>query len=271
MAKPIISIITISYNIVDEIERTIASIKSQKFTDFEWIVVDGQSSDGTAEIFKKNDKLIAKLISPAPAGPYDAMNKGAELATGELICFLNGGDEFYDKDALQHVWLAYLEDKDSDLFYGDTDVISEDGTSKSTNYPKLSKRFLLKSMINHQAIFCKLSSFNVVGPFDITYRICSDYDWLLRALYSKGMVAKKIDTTIAKFHLGGMSSYVDVFSEREVIQKGYYSTVYIRVNKLQRSMRNTCNGFIIVLGMVFRGEFSAIMTKVKKKVKVGVK
>lgn len=269
MAKSKISVITISYNIVSEIERTIASLRAQKFTDFEWIVVDGQSSDGTAEVLKKNSKLITKLISPKPAGPYDAMNKGAELATGELICFLNGGDEFYDEGSLQNVWLTYAENKDSDLFYGDTEVVAEDGTSNNTNYPKLTKRFLLKSMVNHQAIFCKLTSYNIVGPFDVKYRVCADYDWLLRALYAEHLVAKKVNATVAKFHLGGVSSVIDVFPERESIQKGYYSTISIVINKLQRSMRNTFHGAAIVLGMLFRGKFSTLAIKVKKKLGVG--
>src|ERR1700761_7114863 len=95
-AQPILSVITIVYNNVNDIERTMLSVLNQTYGHIEYIVIDGKSNDGTLEIIKRYENRIAKLISEKDEGIYDAMNKGIAAATGDYVIFMNSGDEFYD-------------------------------------------------------------------------------------------------------------------------------------------------------------------------------
>jgi glycosyltransferase involved in cell wall biosynthesis len=247
MAKPKISVITISYNIASEIERTVVSIQGQDFKDFEWIVVDGQSSDGTEDILKRHKKFISKFISAKPAGPYDAMNKGLAEARGELICFINGGDELIDHSVLSDTWKQFMTSK-TEILYGDAIICNEKGEDRLESYDIPLKRLLVGSMVNHQAIFCTQHAFRVVGSFDTQYRACADYDWLLRALYRHNISHLHFARPIARFHLGGVSTKIDVYAERRKIQQQYYNhyekiTAYII--KQQRYLKSVYDRFFI--------------------------
>ena len=112
-----LSIITICYNIKDEIERTCKSIVGQTWQDFEWIVVDGGSTDGTLEVLKKYSDRIDILISEKDSGIYNAMNKGIKLANGEWLNFMNGGDNFASNDVLEKVFKN--KNYEADILYGD--------------------------------------------------------------------------------------------------------------------------------------------------------
>jgi len=118
---PKLTIITICYNIANQIERTLKSIENQTFQDFEWIVVDGASIDGTLEILQKYGSRINILISEKDKGIYDAMNKGILKSKGEYLLFLNGGDELNNIDSLKDS-IKYLN-QNFDLIVGNTTII----------------------------------------------------------------------------------------------------------------------------------------------------
>src|ERR1700722_6602734 len=122
--RPLLSVITIVYNNVKGIERTMLSVLSQTYPNIEYIVVDGLSNDGTLGVIMKYENRIAKFSSEKDDGIYDAMNKGLDLATGDYVIFMNSGDEFFDADTVAAV---FASGDDADIYYGETEMIDSSG------------------------------------------------------------------------------------------------------------------------------------------------
>jgi glycosyltransferase involved in cell wall biosynthesis len=122
---PFISIITITYNAQDFLERTLQSIRGQTSSDFEYILIDGGSKDGTMGIVEANKDLFAVIVSEKDEGLYDAMNKGLEKATGEYVWFMNAGDEIAEFDAIKKLKMLIL--KKPDIIYSDTFIVDDSG------------------------------------------------------------------------------------------------------------------------------------------------
>src|ERR1700744_4570938 len=114
MAKPVLSVITIVYNNVKDIERTMLSVLGQTYPAIEYIVVDGLSNDGTLDVIKKYKDRVAKFISEKDEGIYDAMNKGLALASGDYVIFMNSGDEFFDAETIAAVFASA---DNADIYY----------------------------------------------------------------------------------------------------------------------------------------------------------
>jgi glycosyltransferase involved in cell wall biosynthesis len=146
-----LSIITVCRNIKDTIQRTCESIINQTWQDFEWIVVDGGSTDGTVEILKRYKDRIDILISEPDNGIYNAMNKGIKIATGEYLNFMNGGDSFYDNGVLEKVFKN--KEYSADILYGWQYFKVENNFRKFTE--QLTKEKLCSTGIGHQAEFIK--------------------------------------------------------------------------------------------------------------------
>ena len=145
------TIITICRNIKDTIGRTCESIINQTYQYFEWIVVDGNSDDGTYEILQTYKNRIDYLIHEPDSGIYNAMNKGIRYANGEYLLFLNGGDEFYSNDILEKI----KKKLNSDIVYGDIIVKQSNKEFLFRNQRKLCKKSLFKNTISHPAAFIK--------------------------------------------------------------------------------------------------------------------
>lgn len=176
--QPKISIITVVRNAADELENTIQSVISQNFPQIEFIIIDGGSTDSTVEVIKAHVAHISCWISEPDQGPYDAMNKGINLASGEWIIFLNAGDVFFSPDSLSGI-VQQLRNEDIDAVYGDSladygdfNVYRKAGTFKN----------IWKGMIfSHQALLLKASLLKEEW-FDIRYPKIADYDLVLRIL-----------------------------------------------------------------------------------------
>src|ERR1700753_3551193 len=125
MFQPKLSVITVVYNDVKGIERTMLSVLNQTYPNIEYILIDGLSTDGTLDIIKKYQDRI-KLISEKDAGIYDAMNKGLAIATGDYVLFMNSGDELYSRETVANVFAAAT---DADIYYGETEMINANGES----------------------------------------------------------------------------------------------------------------------------------------------
>lgn len=148
-----LSIITINYNNVEGLKRTIESVKSQTFRDFEWILIDGGSSDGSKELIKENQEYFSYWVSEPDAGIYDAMNKGTREAKGEFCQYLNSGDFFISSDSLQRVFQFPLT---ADVNYGDMWFVKGNTVIEKRTYPDvMTLSFLFKSPLGHQAVFVK--------------------------------------------------------------------------------------------------------------------
>jgi glycosyltransferase involved in cell wall biosynthesis len=223
--QPILSVITIVYNNVKDIERTILSVLNQTYSNIEYIIVDGLSNDGTPDIIKHYENRIAKLISEKDEGIYDAMNKGLSLATGDYVIFMNSGDEFYDKETVAAV---FATEPDSDIYYGETEMIDCEGNSLGQRRHKAPEQFTWRGFklgmsISHQAIYIKRA---LTEPYDRRYELSADIDWIIRAA-KKARKIVNVHRYVAKYLVGGMSKtkHRQSLMERFDIMKRHYGLV----------------------------------------------
>jgi len=195
-----LSIITVVYNRVNSIEKTIKSVLSQTYKDFEYIVIDGNSNDGTVDIIRKYDDKISYWESEPDTGIYHAMNKGIAKAAGDYIQFLNAGDYFLDNDMLEKI---FSEEQTVDILYGDY-YLSEDKT-KTRYYPdNLTMFFFYISSLGHQASFIKRSLFEKY-TYNEKYKIVSDWEFFFKKIIFENCSTKHLNYPICYFDLTGIS------------------------------------------------------------------
>jgi glycosyltransferase involved in cell wall biosynthesis len=173
---PKVSIVTITYNAEKHIEKTIKSVLEQNYSNIEYIIIDGNSTDSTLEIINKYKKNIDIVISEPDNGIYDAMNKGLSNMTGSWVNFLNAGDTFYDSMTLNNIFKKLS--KDIKLIYGDWISINDKDlnlymhANPVMNLKELSSKFL----VNHQSLFVQSEN---LPKYDTNYRIKGDYQWVI--------------------------------------------------------------------------------------------
>lgn len=182
--NPLISIITVTYNAASTITPTLDSVRAQTFTDFEYIVMDGASSDSTVEIAGKAGIPGTRIFSSPDKGLYHAMNKGLAEARGMYVVFLNAGDSFHSPDSLESVARAIRDNEFPGIVYGQTDIVDSSRRKIADRHLKAPENLTLKSfstgmVVCHQAFIAlrKLTSY-----FDTSYRYSADYDWCIRCL-----------------------------------------------------------------------------------------
>lgn len=223
MFQPKLSIITIVYNNVRDIERTIQSVINQTYANIEYLVIDGASTDGTLQVIDQYKSRIARLVSEKDKGIYDAMNKGLTLATGDYLLFMNSGDEIYAPDTVQQV---FATDPDADIYYGETEMINDAGQSLGRRRHKAPRQFTWRSFkygmsISHQAIYIRRS---IAEPYQQNlYQLSADIDWILTAA-KKARKIVNVDRYVAKYLVGGMSKakHKQSLLERFDIMKRHY-------------------------------------------------
>lgn len=202
-----ISIITVCYNAEKTIKKTIESIIEQTADDFEWVVVDGESKDRTNEIIEsyipefERKGIKVNYLSEPDNGIYDAMNKGAQRATGEYLTYMNADDSYYKNDSVEQV-IAEIEKTSADIIYGDTCFIKP-----TEQYVEKAKEI---ETITYHLPFCPQAAFVRTElqqqlQFDTQFQISADYDFFLRA-YLQGRKFQRIDHVIAYFTFGGASN-----------------------------------------------------------------
>ena len=204
-----VSIVTATWNSAKTIRDSIESVVSQDYGDIEHIIVDGESSDNTLDIVSLSGIENTKVISERDNGIYDALNKGIDLATGDIIAFLHSDDTFAKSSTISSV-VTYFRREQCDAVYGDLDYVAKDDCSKiirrweSRKYEK----FLLNRgwMPPHPAFFMKKSAYKKLGKFNTTYKISSDYDALLRYLLSEQISTFYLPEVLSKMRVGGVSN-----------------------------------------------------------------
>ena len=184
--KPVFSIITVTYNASQWIERTIESVILQSYPNIEYIVIDGNSTDGTVEIIKnyESNNVRLKWISEPDNGLYDAMNKGLKLASGDYVWFINAGDELYSENTVQEIANMIDAENLPDIIYGETKIADEYGNflamRRLKTPEKLSwKSFKMGMLVCHQSFIVKRE---ITELYDLQYRLTADYDWCIRCL-----------------------------------------------------------------------------------------
>lgn len=217
-----ISIITIVYNNVRDIEYTISSVLNQSYPDIEYIVIDGASTDGTLDIINRYKDRINTIVSEKDAGIYDAMNKGLALATGDYVLFLNSGDELYDNDTIRCI---VEKGKGADIIYGETKLVDEQRHIIADRRHRAPDKFDWQSFrygmnICHQAIYIKRS---ITEPYDLNYNLSADIDWIIRAA-KKAKTTQNVHNYVARYLVGGMSQkrHRQSLKERYQIFKKHY-------------------------------------------------
>lgn len=227
--KPVLSIITICRNEVSRIQRTIDSVIHQSDPGFEWIVVDGASTDGTVDILRRHQPPISRLISEPDQGPYDAMNKGTRAAHGEFTLFLNAGDRLENKDVVR----VFREKAFSaDMVVGDIRVIFPDGREQyrwSEERP-LDRDFLYWRSFPHQATFIKRALFEKIGPYDLSFKIAADREFFVRAIVRHGATCATWNHCVSLFTNDGISASLknrkQLFHEVRRIRRRHYPIRY---------------------------------------------
>lgn len=193
-----LSIITINFNDADGLERTIKSVISQTFNDYEFIVIDGGSTDGSVDVIKKYEKHIDYWVSERDGGIYPGMNKGLRQAKGEYVNFMNGGDCYHSAEVLQNIFSL---DADADIITG---THSENGL-RNVGEGGVTMLDLYKWAIDHQASFIR-REVALRHPYDEKYRIVSDWKFFIEALIIDNCSFYYTDTIVVDVDMKGISN-----------------------------------------------------------------
>lgn len=211
-----LSIITVNLNNAEGLRKTIESVISQTYSDFEYIVIDGASTDGSVDIIKKYANEMTYWVSEPDKGIYNAMNKGINIAKGEYLLFLNSGDCLIKDEILSEI---AVNQKFSDIFFGSVRILNAE---RKILYPPedITFRFLYNTNIPHQAEFIKKELFLKYGLYDEKYKILADYDFNIRMMLN-GVIFEMLDLIISEVEAEGISSNTinlkKIDSERELI------------------------------------------------------
>jgi glycosyltransferase involved in cell wall biosynthesis len=220
--KPTLSVITVVYNNVKDIERTMLSVLTQTYLNIEYIIVDGKSTDGTLKIINRYRNAVSRFFSEKDEGIYDAMNKGLAAANGDYVLFMNSGDEFYEQDTVEKVFASA---PNADIYYGETEMINEEGESLGRRRHQTPEQFTWQSFkygmnVSHQAIYIRTA---LTVPFDRRYRLSADIDWIIRCASHANKIVN-VNRYVAKYLVGGMSKtkHRESLMERFDIMRRYY-------------------------------------------------
>ncbi len=209
------TVVTVCFNAEKVIGNAMQSLRTQSYSNYEWLVVDGASRDLTLDIVNSAHDLPVRVISEPDKGIYDAMNKGILASRGDYIFFLNADDAFADDHTLARV-AKLLEE------FGNPDVLvgriwhNFHSFRILRDFSHLSYRRLLIDSLCHQATFCRREFLQQSGGFDIQYRMCADYDWFLRA-YRAGAKFQFCDQIVANFSADGAHVQRSEITQREIL------------------------------------------------------
>jgi glycosyltransferase involved in cell wall biosynthesis len=204
-----ISLITVCYNSDHTIRDTIESVLSQQYKNFEYIIVDGGSTDKTLNIINEYSDRVDEVISEADKGIYDAMNKGIKHASGNVVGILNSDDVLYDSSCFGLIAKKFEDEPDIDATYGDLEIVNRGDLSKvirrysSKNFAKWKIRFGF--MLPHPTFYARRELFEKLGYYKLDYRVSADFELITRFL-SSGIKAKRIPEKIVKMRNGGIST-----------------------------------------------------------------
>jgi len=201
-----ISIITISFNSSQTIEKTLNSVASQSFKNIEYIIVDGGSMDNTLEICNSFSH-ISKIISEPDKGVYDAFNKGLKLVTGDIIGFLNADDVFFNENSVLEIVSAF-SNNETDIVYGNLDYVNAEGKVIRNWISKPYEKGLIKKawMPAHPTFYCKKEVYDRLGDYNDSFKIGGDFELCLRFLEVNKVPSFYLNKKLVKMLIGGISN-----------------------------------------------------------------
>lgn len=215
-----ISIITVCFNSVKTIEQTIQSVISQTYQNIEYIVIDGDSSDGTVDIIKKYTQQISKWISEPDNGIYDAMNKGIKMCSGDLVGIINS-DDFYINNTVISQIISKIKLEKVDSIYTNLLLVDSTNTDKlirNCTYRKFKLGLFTKGWHPpHPSFFVKREVYEKYGKFDLSFKLAADYEFMLRVLEKYFITTTYFPIYTLKMRNGGAST--SSFSHIKLSQK----------------------------------------------------
>jgi glycosyltransferase involved in cell wall biosynthesis len=233
MAEQTISIITVNLNNREGLERTLESVRAQTYTNYELIVIDGGSEDGSANILDKYANLISHAISEKDNGVFDAMNKGIAKASGIFCLFLNSGDRFADEFVLEKV--SPLLIPANPIVYGHVflDRKDENRLQEVKTPAEIDVLYMYELSLWHQATFIQRSLFERFGMYNSSQRFCSDWEFFLNTIIIHHVKAVQADMVVSVFDTQGStwnkSNQDALKEERNAILHKYFNDDYIRL------------------------------------------
>jgi glycosyltransferase involved in cell wall biosynthesis len=228
-----LSIITINLNNQAGLRRTIESVVSQTFKGFEWIVIDGGSTDGSKELIKQYSEHFYYWISESDKGIYDAMNKGIKVAKGEYLLFLNSGDALYSNEVLWSVFSS-SDNKGEDILYGDVALCRNNTMVDVRKYcEQLSFNYLVKYSIAHCCAFIR-RDVQLLRMYDETFVITADRKFFIQSALM-GYKFRHIPIIVARYDLSGVSSTNEKtlqIEEKRIIKEIIPSPILFDIERL---------------------------------------
>lgn len=205
--NPRFSIITVCYNSARTIERCINSVRRQNYEDYEHIIIDGGSSDGTRNILERYDDRRVRVVSEQDAGIYDAMNKGIALATGEYLYLLNSDDYFANENVLKLLDNVY-KSRPTSFLCGNIDIVDVNGKTKRRIRSKRFRKWMMVFgwMLPQPAWCVPKEYYNLSGCYDITYETGADFEYLVRMLFRDRQSVLILDEVLVKMEVGGATT-----------------------------------------------------------------
>ena len=239
MGNIVISLVTATYNSAKTVRDTFRSVLQQDYADYEYIVVDGGSKDGTVDIIREYEPLFGgrmKWTSEPDRGIYDAMNKGFARATGDVVGLLNSDDFFTSDGVLTAVARAFDGDGSIDAVYGDVHFVREGDLRKCVRYysSRPFRRCWMRFgfMPAHPSFYCRRSVYEKYGAFDLSYKVAADFECLLRLIFVHRIRTRYLPLDFVTMRTGGastsgMASHRQIMRDHQLAFKrnGVYSNV----------------------------------------------
>lgn len=216
-----LSIITVNLNNLEGLKKTYESVVCQTFTDYEWLVIDGGSTDGSREFIEEHQDKFSYWCSELDIGIYNAMNKGIVRAKGEYLNFMNSGDCFACEETLEKV---FDEERTEDILYGYVMMGNINGKifKQATMKDSIYWYDLYLFALAHQGTFIRRERFDDVGLYDETYKAASDTKWFMEAFLRHQVTYRFIPYRIAVFEEGGISMTSKSIEEHNSLLKSYF-------------------------------------------------
>lgn len=238
---PKLTIITVNYNNINGLKKTVESVINQTWKAFEFVVIDGGSIDGSMPYIKSQKHHFDYWSSEPDTGIYNAMNKGIKVAKGEYLFFLNSGDDFINSQSLETIFYCLTGE---DVVYFNINRINEDAIYLKKLPETLTFKFLHEDLPPHQSTFIKKALFETVGGYDENLKIVSDWKFLILALCKFNASYKHVDDVFTNFYEGGISSsthsYTLIKEERSKVLEQEFSVFMQDLKyqyKLERLLR----------------------------------
>jgi len=204
-----VSIITVCFNSAKTIEDTIKSVIEQTYDNIEFLIIDGNSTDTTKDIIKSYAESVHVFISENDSGLYDAMNKGMEFASGDIIGILNSDDILADKNTIEEIASKFIEDANLDCLYADVGFYDENLQKKKRHYSSSGfspRKLKYGIMPAHPSLYIKNEIIKSTGKYSISYKIAADFDYIVRLFSRETLKSLYLNKEVVKMRVGGIST-----------------------------------------------------------------